>query len=73
MIDKQTKKKIKKISKEIKDLKKSQRKLEFRPCKNDADLRDKERELSALRKRILSLENEQDRFMLNSGGVCHGG
>lgn len=73
MIDKQRKKKIKDLRKEIKQLKKNQRRVEFRPCNNDAELLEKERELKALRKRILSLESEQDRYMLASGGICHGG
>ena len=73
MIDKQTKKKLKNIRKEIKKLKKNQRKLEFRPCRNDVELREKERDLKALRQRISSLEREQDRCVLNSGNICHGG
>ncbi|MGD8386099.1 MAG: hypothetical protein PVG49_03085 [Desulfobacteraceae bacterium] len=73
MIDKQTKKKLRDIRKEIKKLKKNQRRMEFRPCKNDAELRKKERDLSVLRERISSLENAQDRCVLDSGGICHGG
>jgi len=73
MIDKQTKKKLKDIRKEIKRLKKNQRRMEFRPCNTDAELREKEQDLKALRERISSLENAQDRCMLDTGCVCHGG
>lgn len=73
MIEKQTKKRLKAIRKEIKSLKKLHVKLEFRPCNNDAELREKERELKALRQRINELEKEQDRCMLNSGAFRHGG
>ena len=58
--------KMKKLKKDIKLLKKQYRKLEFRPCRNDAELRAKENELNAIMERIYKLENEQDRFMLNS-------
>jgi hypothetical protein len=73
MIDKKTKKKLKNIRKEIKRLKKKYQKLEFKPCKCDADLRSKDEELQVLRQRISGLERDQDRCMLDSGGIRHGG
>ena len=66
-IDKQTKKKLKNIRKDIKRLKKQHDKLEFKPCKCDAELREKDRELEFLRRMINDLEKEQDRCILNSG------
>ena len=71
MIDKQTKKKLKAIRKEIKRLKKNYEKLEFRPCNNDADLRAKDEDLKTLRNRINELEREQDRCILDSGSFHH--
>ena len=72
MIDKNTRKKLKKIQKQIDKLKKENKKTEFRPCLNDADLRLKEEDLKIIRAKIQALEKEQDRFILNSGGIKHG-
>lgn len=73
MIDKQSKKRLKNIRKEIKRLLKKHNKLEFKPCNNDAELRAKDEELKILRERINGLEKEQDRCLLNSGSLHHGG
>ena len=62
----ETRKKMKKLKKDIKELKKLYRKLEFRPCQNDADLKEKEADLKSLMDKIYNLENEQDRFILDS-------
>ena len=62
----ETRKKIKKLKKDIKELRKMYRKLEFRPCQNDADLIAKESELKSLMDKIYNLEKEQDRFILDS-------
>ena len=62
----ETRKKIKKLKKDIKELRKLYRKLEFRPCQNDAELIEKESELKSLMDKIYNLENEQDRFILDS-------
>jgi len=64
--NKETQKKLKKIKKDIKLLKKQYRKLEFRPCQNDAELHAKEDDLRDLMDRIYGLEKEQDRVMFNS-------
>jgi argonaute-like protein implicated in RNA metabolism and viral defense len=66
VIDKETKKKLKSIRKELKKLKKRYNKMEFKPCKCDAELREKDRELELLRAMINDLEREQDRCILNS-------
>lgn len=63
---KATKKKLKKFKKDIKLLKKEYRKLEFRPCQNDAELHAKENELNDIMNRIYKLESNQDRFVLDS-------
>ena len=64
-IKNETQKRLKRLKNEIKDLKKQYRKTEFRPCKNDADLIAKESDLKSLMEEIYSLENEQDRFILD--------
>jgi chromosome segregation ATPase len=70
MFDKKaTRDKLKKLKKEIKLLKKQYKKMEFRPCQNDADLRQKEEDLLNLMNRIYSIEKEQDRFILDSGRI----
>lgn len=72
MIDKETKKKLKKIQKEIKRLKKEFEKAELHPCQCDKDLKHKDEDLKKIRDKILSLENEQDRYILSTGGIRHG-
>ena len=73
MIDKETKKKLNKIQKDIKRLKKEFEKSELRPCQCDDDLKHKDEDLKKIREKILALENEQDRYVLNTGGIRHGG
>jgi predicted nucleic acid-binding Zn-ribbon protein len=67
MTDKATRKRLKKIRKEIKTLKKTYQKIELRPCKNDEELKQKDMDLKGIMERIYELEKEQDRFFLNSG------
>lgn len=69
MVDKSARKRLKEIKKEIKRLKKEYRKVEFRPCQNDAELKLKDEDLKKLMEKIYGLEKEQDRFILNSGRV----
>lgn len=64
--DKETRRKLKEFKKGIKLLKREYRKIEFRPCQNDAELHAKEDELKDIMDRIYKLENKQDRFMLDS-------
>ena len=59
-------KKLKKLKKDIKELRKQYRKLEFRPCQNDAELIEKESDLKSLMDKIYQIENERDRFILDS-------
>jgi hypothetical protein len=69
MHDKVIRKRLKMIKKEIKGLKKMYKKVEFRPCQNDAELRAKDEELRVIMDKIYSLEKEQDRFILNSARI----
>lgn len=69
MIDKATRKRLKKIQKGIKQLKKEYKKMECHPCQNDAELREKDANLKMLMDKIYALEKEQDRFILNTGRI----
>ena len=71
MIDKEAKKRLKRIQKEIKKLKKDLRKLELLPCQNDVELKQKEQDLKELGDKIRQLEKEQDRYILESGRIKH--
>jgi septal ring factor EnvC (AmiA/AmiB activator) len=71
MIDKETKKRFKKIQQEIKRIKKELSKIELRPCQNDAELKQKEADLKELSIKLREFEKEQDRFILDSGRVKH--
>jgi septal ring factor EnvC (AmiA/AmiB activator) len=71
VIDKQAKKRLKKIQKEIKKVKKQLGKIELRPCQNDAELRQKEEYLKDMGNKLRTLEKEQDRYILDTGRVKH--
>jgi len=63
MNDKQKRKKIiKEIQKEIDKLKKEYSKIELRPCHSNAELRQKEKDLEALKDKIRELEKERDLY-----------
>ena len=69
MIDKKTRKKLKQIKKEIGQLQKQIKKLEFRPCHNDSELMQKEEDNKALHEKIYQLEKEHDRYILNAVNI----
>jgi septal ring factor EnvC (AmiA/AmiB activator) len=71
MIDKDTKKRLKKVQREIKKVKKEFGRTELRPCQNDAELEQKEEDLKELGNRLRALEKEQDRYILDTGRVKH--
>lgn len=73
MLDRENKRKLNRIKKEIKELKKRYKKMEFRPCQNDAELRKKDDDLRGLMDKIDTLEKEQDRFILDSGRLSQKG
>ena len=60
MIDKKTRKKLKQIKKEISQLQKQIKKIEFRPCHNDAELKQKDEDIKALREKVYQLEKKHD-------------
>jgi len=69
MPDKAIQKRLKMMKKGIKDLKKQYKKVEFRPCQNDAELRVKDEELREIMDKVYALEKEQDRLILDSGRI----
>jgi hypothetical protein len=72
MKDKEIRKRRKHIKKEMNNLKKGLRKMELRPCLKDVELKQKEKDIEALREKIVAMEKERDRYILNSGGLKQG-
>ena len=76
MNKKSQKKQIRKIKKEIEKFRKIIKRLELRPCKNDAEILQKEKEIEDVKKRIRLLENDRDRHIYtwwqNKKVVYHG-
>ena len=71
MIDKETRTKLKQMKNEISQLKKQIKKLEFLPCHNDSELKQKDKDTKILREKIYGLEKEQDRYILKPGNIKH--
>lgn len=71
MIDKKTRKKLKQIKKEMNQLQKQIKKIEFRPCHNDLELKQKVEDIKALRNKAYLLEKKHDRYILNTGNPTH--
>jgi septal ring factor EnvC (AmiA/AmiB activator) len=71
MIDKETRKRLKQIEKQISKLQKQIKKLEFRPCRNDAELKQKDKDIKTLREKTYELEKEHDRYILKAGNIKH--
>jgi len=61
--------KMKIIKNGIKELKKMYKKIEIRPCQNDAELRVKDGELTEIMEKIYALEKEKDWLILDSSRV----
>ena len=71
MPDKEARMKLKQIEREISKLEKERQKVEYRPCRGDSELKQKELDLQAIRQKMNQLEKKRDRYILNSGGVKH--
>jgi polyhydroxyalkanoate synthesis regulator phasin len=71
MIDKETRKRLKQIGNKINRLEKQIKKLQFCPCHNDAELKQKDKDINALREQVHHLEKEQDMYILKSGNIKH--
>ena len=67
MIEKETKKKLKKIGREIKQLRKQIKGVEIRPCESNAEISQKDRNLKTLRKKLIDLERERDKCLIENG------
>jgi septal ring factor EnvC (AmiA/AmiB activator) len=61
MQDKDGRKRLKEIEKELRGLEKEFKKMELRPCQNDAELIAKEKDLKVYMDKILDLEKKRDR------------
>lgn len=62
MVDRKTKKELKKIDKEIEELEKLYEELYISPCQNDRELREKEQALTELKTKTHELEKKRDRL-----------
>jgi len=71
MFHKETRKKLKKIKKAINQLQNQIKKLEFRPCRNDSELKQKDKDIKTLRTKIYELEKEHGRYILKAGNTKH--
>ncbi len=69
MPDNATIDKIKVIKNRLNELKKMYKKIEIRPCQNDAELRIKDSELMEIMEKIYALEKEKDWLILDSSRV----
>ena len=71
MLTKDSQKKLKQIQKKISILEKERLKIEFRPCRGDSDLKQKDEDFLVFRQKMLALEKERDQFVFNASGVKH--
>jgi TolA-binding protein len=71
MTDKDTRKRLKQIKKKISQLEKEIKKLTFRPCQNDSDLKQKDKDIKTLREKTYQLEKEHGRYILRAGNIKH--
>jgi len=63
-MDKTTRKNLKKIQRRIKKFKHDLKKIELRPCNSDAELKQKEEDISIIKREIYELEKEANQFAL---------
>jgi septal ring factor EnvC (AmiA/AmiB activator) len=63
-MDKTTRKNIRKIQRKIKRFKHELKKIELRPCSSDAELKQKEDDVSIIKREIYELEKEANQFAL---------
>jgi len=60
-----------KYLKKFSSLNKQIKKLEFRPCHNDSEPKQKDKDIKTLREKTYELEKEQDRYILKAGNIKH--
>ncbi len=63
MVNKLRRKRAKGIQKKIDELRMTLKKMEIRPCQGDVDLKEREKDITALKSEIRSLENERDEYL----------
>jgi hypothetical protein len=68
MTARQTRKRLKAFARELKKLRKAFKKMELRPCQNDRELIQKEKDLKILMDKIMALEKDRDHYMFHGGG-----
>lgn len=71
-MDKETRKKVKRIEKAITRLKKELKNMELRPCHSDAEIKEKDEDLRTLKLEIYGLEKEANQYILYISGIRHG-
>jgi hypothetical protein len=71
-VDKETRKKVKRIEKAITRLKKELKNMELRPCHSDAEIQEKGEDLRTLKLEIYGLEKEANQYILYISGIRHG-
>lgn len=69
MIKRMARKRLKQIEQNIDELREIYRIIEVRPCKNDEDLRNKDKELNSLLRKIYALERDKEEYRCTGGGM----
>ena len=70
MIKRLARKRLKQIEQDIDALREIYRIIEVRPCKNDEDLKKKDRDLSSLLRKIYALERDKEEYRCSRGGIA---
>ncbi len=69
MIKRIARKRLKQIEQDIDALREIYRIIEVRPCKNDEDLKKKDRDLTSLLRKIYALERDKEEHRCTPGGT----
>jgi hypothetical protein len=69
MIKRLARRRLKQIEQDIDALREIYRIIEVRPCKNDEDLKKKDRDLGSLLKKIYALERDKEEYRVSAGGL----
>ncbi len=69
MLNRVARKRLKKIQKEIDRLRADYSRIELRPCLTDAELREKDADLTSLLDKIYALEADKQEHKRTKGGI----
>lgn len=69
MIKRLARRRLKQIEQDIDALREIYGIIEVRPCKNDEELKKKDRDLSSLLKKIYALERDKEEYRCSPGGI----